>query len=297
MIVITLTNCPPSLRGDLTKWLQEISTGVYAGQVPARVRDALWERVCENSRDGRAVMVYNTNNEQRMGFRTHQCEWEPIDFDGLKLMMHPGNPNAVQRKEKEGQSIASRMHMARTMTSARQYNNKYPRSYCVVDVETTGLDKNRDEIIELGALRVRDGDAKETFSACITISRELPQTICALTGITEELLQAEGIPLRDGLEQLLQFIGDDRILCYNAAFDHGFLQRKCEQEGIPPMQNKCMDAYVLARRQIEEIEDWKLETVARHLGIPEQQTHRSIADCQITYQVYEKVIEKLLNEE
>lgn len=45
MIVIILNNCPPALRGDLTKWLQEVNTGVYVGQVSARVRDELWARV------------------------------------------------------------------------------------------------------------------------------------------------------------------------------------------------------------------------------------------------------------
>ena len=64
MVVITLEKCPLALRGDLTKWLQEISLGVYVGQVSARVRDKLWQRVCEESKNGRATMVYSARNEQ-----------------------------------------------------------------------------------------------------------------------------------------------------------------------------------------------------------------------------------------
>ena len=86
MIVLTLMDCPPALRGDLTKWLQEVNTGVYVGQVSARVRDGIWERVCENAKSGRATMVFSANNEQRMDFRVHNTSWEPIDFDGLKLI-------------------------------------------------------------------------------------------------------------------------------------------------------------------------------------------------------------------
>ena len=82
MIVIILNNCPPALRGDLTKWLQEVNTGVYVGQVSARVRDELWARVQGNVKSGRATMVFNTNNEQGMDFRVHNTSWEPIDFDG-----------------------------------------------------------------------------------------------------------------------------------------------------------------------------------------------------------------------
>lgn len=57
MVVISLTDCPPQVRGDLSKWLLEISTGVYAGHINAKVRVALWERVCEHLKHGRATMV------------------------------------------------------------------------------------------------------------------------------------------------------------------------------------------------------------------------------------------------
>ena len=66
-----MNDCPPSLRGDLSKWLCEINTGVYVGQVSSRVREALWNRVCQNLRHGRATMVYTTNTEQKMAFRVH----------------------------------------------------------------------------------------------------------------------------------------------------------------------------------------------------------------------------------
>lgn len=84
-----MTDCPPQLRGDLSKWLCEINTGVYVGQVSQRVREALWIRVCENLKNGRATMVYSTNGEQKMDFRVHNTAWEPVDFDGLKLMRRP----------------------------------------------------------------------------------------------------------------------------------------------------------------------------------------------------------------
>ena len=67
MLVITLTNCPPSLRGDLTGWLFEINTGIYVGNVSARVRDELWKRICNNIKNGNATMVYSPN-ERTTGF-------------------------------------------------------------------------------------------------------------------------------------------------------------------------------------------------------------------------------------
>jgi len=96
MIVLTLSDCPVSLRGDLSKWLIEINSGVFVGRVSARVRDKLWERVRETIKGGRATLVYPARNEQHMDFRVHNSEWEPIDFDGIKLMLRP-SPARVKK--------------------------------------------------------------------------------------------------------------------------------------------------------------------------------------------------------
>ena len=63
MTVVTLTNVPNSLRGDLTKWLQEISTGVYVGNINARIREELWKRIVDNIGQGQATMSYARRNE------------------------------------------------------------------------------------------------------------------------------------------------------------------------------------------------------------------------------------------
>ncbi|UNP92227.1 type I-E CRISPR-associated endoribonuclease Cas2e [Bifidobacterium pseudolongum] len=89
MIVIVLTAAPPKIRGHLTRWLFEISPGVYVGKVSACVRELIWEQILDNIRDGRAVMVYSENNEQGLEFKTYGQEWSPVDFEGLELIMRP----------------------------------------------------------------------------------------------------------------------------------------------------------------------------------------------------------------
>lgn len=111
-----MTNCPPSLRGDLSKWLCEINTGVYVGNVSSRVRDAIWDRVCENLKNGQATLVFNTNNEQRMDFRTHNTSWEAVDFEGIKLMRRPlPRTQAPAADLKPGFSNAAKRQMAQKM--------------------------------------------------------------------------------------------------------------------------------------------------------------------------------------
>lgn len=92
MVVIVLSACPPGLRGFLTRWFLEISAGVFVGKVSKRVRELMWERTVSMVRTGRAIMVFSARNEQGLEFRVHGHHWEPIDFDGVALMLRPHSP-------------------------------------------------------------------------------------------------------------------------------------------------------------------------------------------------------------
>jgi CRISPR-associated protein Cas2 len=108
MVVIVLTACPEGLRGHLTRWLLEISAGVFVGHVTARVRTLLWARVIELSRDGRALMVYSQRNEQRLAFKVHGHHWQPADYDGVLLMRRPAPASQRQREGRTGWSKVGR---------------------------------------------------------------------------------------------------------------------------------------------------------------------------------------------
>lgn len=119
MVVVVLTACPSGLRGDLTRWLFEISSGVFVGHVTARVRDKLWERIQEQIRSGRAIMVYSARNEQHLAFRTHHSDWLPIECEGLELIRRPQYSGENSEEEQQitsrrtGWSRASKYRRAR----------------------------------------------------------------------------------------------------------------------------------------------------------------------------------------
>lgn len=113
MVVLILTACPAGLRGYLTRWLLEISPGVFVGHVTARVRDLLWQEVQAHAKDGRAIMVHAVRGEQRLAFSVHRHDWEPTDFDGIELMMRPTEPTATSGGGmRHGWSKASRYRRA-----------------------------------------------------------------------------------------------------------------------------------------------------------------------------------------
>jgi CRISPR-associated protein Cas2 len=90
MTVIILERVPTGVRGELSRWMLEIQAGVFVGVVSALVRDLLWERICDNMRDGAGSMTYQTNSEQ--GFAIRVCgktSRKLRDFDGLQLIQIP----------------------------------------------------------------------------------------------------------------------------------------------------------------------------------------------------------------
>ena len=287
-----MTDCPPRLRGDLSKWLCEINTGVYVGQVSSRVREAIWDRVCKNLKNGRATMVFTTNGEQRMDFRVHNTSWTPVDFDGIKLMRRP-LPQSVQPSEtlKPGFSFAAKRQMAQRAQSTRISQEKVTESFVVIDLETTGLTPSKDQIIEFAAIRVSGQEEKERFCCLVQSENRLPRSIVELTGITDQLLQEQGQPPVQALRQFLRFIGRDKLVGYNIAFDMEFIRSLCTQYGEQSPTNRCKDLLSLARRKVYGVANYKLSTLAEHFSLQHQQMHRAEKDCELMLRLYIKLNE------
>ena len=292
MIVVTLTDCPPKLRGDLSKWLCEINTGVYVGSVSSRVRDALWERICENLKNGRATMVFSTNTEQGMDFRVHNTTWQPVDLDGIKLMRRP-KPQSQTVGLGEGFSKAAQFTKVRRMESARARSaSAAMRDYTVIDIETSGLHPETDEIIELGALRIRDGEIAAEYAALVKNSRPIAESVVQLTGLTEAKLQAEGLDSVQALAAFMEFVGADTLTGHNLSFDLSFLKAACRRCGVKMPAGRCMDTLNLARKRLKGIPNYKLETIAEYFKLDTAGMHRVSADCRLTHLVYQMLMEK-----
>lgn len=293
MVVISLTDCPPKVRGDLSKWLFEVNSGVFVGSVSARVRDELWTRICDNLRSGRATMVFSAAGEQKLDFKVHNTTWEPVDYDGIRLMRRPipGDAGAFAAGGgKLGFSKASQQQKARRM-QASQLKKQQAAAYVVIDVETTGPSVQTDRIFELAALRVRQGAEAEEFSALVQADAALYAQIRALTGLAEERIPAEGIPLKQAVGGFLEFLGDDRIVCHDAVVSYGFLRTACAANGLRMPVNPCTDTLPLARRKVDGVSDHQLTTLAKALGLASDTPLSALPACRLTHQLYLKLNE------
>lgn len=292
MVVVTVTNCPPDLRGDLSKWLCEINVGVYVGNISTRVRQNLWTRICENLSSGQATMVYPAMNEQGLDFKSWNSTWQAVDYDGIRLMKHPLScePNANEGKSYHSTAYGHLLAKRKMANDRKEYSCL---NYTVVDIETTGLDPTKDQIIELSAAKVRKGVIESSYSQLIGVTCSIPANISQLTGISNEMIKAKGVELKSAVEKFLTFIDDDQLLLFNASFDLNFINQACKLYGYPIIENHIIDLYKEARKTFRYLSNYKLETIATFLGFPEQK-HRGLDDCILIHKVFYKLNEKLI---
>lgn len=299
MMILQLVSCPPALRGDLTKWLVEIAAGVYVGRVSARVRDRIWSRVVENCKEGRSVLVHSTNNEQRFDFRIHGESWEPIDFDGIKLMLRPNVERITKSSEINSGKIGGFSNASKIRAAKRNMSKEvsYPTDYIVIDVETTGLNPEKDAVIELGAMKIIDRKITETFQALILVDITIPAVITKLTGLDVEILQKEGQTLDDAVAGFIEFCGNQPLIAHNMDFDRSFLNKAMEKCSLPPIQNHTIDTLAMAKRMYRGLKSYKLKDLEAYLKLahtvdntPKYNSHRSLGDCYVTHMLYQKLL-------
>jgi len=288
--VITLTKVPSSLRGDLTKWLQEVASGVYVGNLNTKVREKLWDRVKDNLKDGEATISYYYRNEIGYNFETINGDREVLDSEGLPLVLIKKEIKEKDKSLKEGFSKAAQFKKIKNIEHSKvkkSINKKDIKKYAVLDLETDGLNPVHDNIIEIGVVKV--GEKQENFQRFIKIEGKLPEEIKKLTRIDDEMLEEKGIPLKRALEEFIDFIGDTRILGYNVAFDIKFLNSSLEKEGLAKINNKVYDIMQFVKKDNLFLNNYKLETVLKSYSIDEEVPHRALEDAILEEKLIHKV--------
>lgn len=287
LTVITMKKVPKSLRGDLTKWMQEIATGVYVGNFNSKVREELWKRVQENLEEGEATLSYHYRNEIGYKFQTINCQREPVDFDGIPLVLLKTEDIEKEKGPdlKHGFSKAAKFRKAEKFSSVKTSNKK---NYVVIDIETDGLDENKNSIIEIGAIKEENSKTYE-FSSLIKIEKKLPKTITDLTSIKDTDLEERGQPLKNALEDFKNFIKDLPLVGYNVNFDIRFINKALDSLEMDRINNKSYDLLRYVKKEKKYLADYSLETVIREYGINKKVPHRALEDSRLTYQLSKKV--------
>lgn len=158
-----------------------------------------------------------------------------------------------------------------------------------LDIETTGLSPMYDEIIELGAVKYRDGKPVDTFSSLVKPESPVDPFVTQMTGITNEMLK-DAPSLFTILPVFIDFVGDDTIVGHNVNFDINFIYDACAVVGLPPFANDFIDTMRLARRMYKDFPNHKLDTLIDHFGLERRTLHRGLGDCELTAECYQRMI-------
>lgn len=160
-----------------------------------------------------------------------------------------------------------------------------PKEYIVFDLETTGLSPKNAEIIEIGAIKIKDGKQISSFHSYIKPICGIPPFITALTSISPKTVEnAEGIEVV--LPRFLKYIEGSTLVAHNASFDCRFIQTFANALGLVFSDHDVVDTLKLARGCIPT-RDHKLETLKEYFGLSFP-SHNALDDCRVTVFVAEK---------
>jgi DNA polymerase-3 subunit epsilon len=165
-------------------------------------------------------------------------------------------------------------------------------TFCVLDLETTGGNRNDDMITEIGVVKVRHGECLGTFHTLVNPGRAIPPQITVLTGLTDAVV-ATAPRIETVLGTLVDFLGDAVFVAHNAGFDLGFLRAALARDDRQDYRPTVVDTAALARRLLrDEVPNCRLGTLAERLRLDHRPTHRALDDALATTDLLHRLIER-----
>lgn len=159
--------------------------------------------------------------------------------------------------------------------------------YVVLDLEMTGLSAKTDQVIEIGAVKIKENQVVETMSCLVNPKCRIPGRVSELTGITDEMVQT-GEDKDVAISKLLDFIDGHILVGQNITFDYSFLKQWAVNHKRPLEASAC-DTLKIARAFLPAEQKKTLEGLCAYFGIERETSHRALADALDTWKVFEKL--------
>ena len=129
------------------------------------------------------------------------------------------------------------------------------------------MDVEKDTIIEIAALGVVHGEVADRFHVLVRQDLPIPKKIIMLTGITDDVLQSEGVGIETAINRFISFVGDDLVVAHNASFDAAFIQAACEDCDLDDLDNDCLDTVSLTKAKLPKAPSYRLPTLLNILNL------------------------------
>lgn len=167
-------------------------------------------------------------------------------------------------------------------------------NYVVMDLETTGLNPKLDKIIEIGAVKVRNGQIEDTFSTYINPGRKISERVSTLTGILDKQLETAPF-IEEILPEFLQFVGNDCLVGHNLMFDYSFMKKAAVNQQMT-FEKEGMDTLKISRRFLASLESRRLGALCDYYNIA-LVAHRALNDAVATHILFQKLVEEFYEKE
>ncbi|GAB5613957.1 PolC-type DNA polymerase III [Faecalimonas hominis] len=182
-----------------------------------------------------------------------------------------------------------------TDIAVNEDNQTLDDAFVVFDIETTGFSSVKDKIIEIGAVKVENGKIVSRYSTFVNPEVPIPFEITKLTSITDAMV-IDAPKIETVLPEFMEYVGDAVLVAHNAGFDVGFIEENCRRLGMERKLTS-VDTVALARVLLPTLSRYKLNIVAKTLGISLENHHRAVDDAGATAEIFVKFVEMLKERE
>ena len=168
-------------------------------------------------------------------------------------------------------------------------------TYCVLDIETTGLSRQTEKITEFGIMKVKNGEVIDTFECFVNPEKPIPPKVVEVTHITDDMVK-DAETIDKVMPKVIEFVGDSIVVAHNANFDVGFIRHNAEQLGLK-FDNTFIDTVALAKELFPDLKKYKLGYIADYLNIKVDVAHRALADVETLLAVFKVMLDNLREKE
>ena len=196
--------------------------------------------------------------------------------------------NKEEKKIKVIYGVEAYMANDEIAAASAGVSGDFGQEFIVFDVETTGINAQKDRLTEIGAVLLVGGEIKETFNTFVDPGQPIPAHITNLTGISDDMVK--GAPSEaEAVRSFLQFVGDRCLVAHNATFDISFIRAVCTRHSIA-FQNPYVDSLPMCRALLPSLKNHKLDTVSKALGLRDFDHHRAFEDASILADVFSRLL-------
>ncbi len=194
---------------------------------------------------------------------------------------------AIEILQAQGLSLVEKNNIFYLKSTFNDYKDE---TFCIVDIETNGSKPENSQIIEIGAVKIKNGEIIDTFSELV-YAKHIPEFVQDMTGITKDMVK-NAKSQKQVLQKFKEFIGDAIFVAHDSYFDFNYIKEQLKKEGLGELLNLEICTLTLSKKTIEATR-YGLKYLTEELKLPKEKLHRALGDAKTTSRIMLIGLEKL----